>query len=63
LDHNGDEFDFSNELSELLPFELSDEELPDPDLELLEDLGDDELDDVGFEQNGDDLKSHKGPLN
>jgi len=62
LDHNGDEFDFSNELAELLPFELSDEELPDPDLELLEELGDDELDDVGFEGDAGDLKPPKGPL-
>jgi hypothetical protein len=62
LDQNGDEFDFSNELAELLPFELSDEELPDPDLELLEDLGDDDVDDVGFEESGGDSKAPKGPL-
>jgi len=63
LDHNGDEFDFSNELAELLPFELSDEELPDPDLELLEELGDDELDEAGFEHDDSgDLKPPKGPL-
>ena len=30
------------ELAELLPFDLTDEVLPDPDLELLEDLGDDD---------------------
>jgi hypothetical protein len=62
LDHNGDEFDFSNELAELLPFELSDEELPDPDLELLEELGEDDLDDAGFEDDGGGLKPPKGPL-
>ena len=62
LDHNGDEFDFSNELAELLPFELSDEELPDPDLELLEDLGDEDLGDIGFEDEGDALIKPKGPL-
>jgi hypothetical protein len=44
LDQNGDEFDFSMELSELLPFDLTDEALPDPDLELLESLDDDEAD-------------------
>lgn len=42
LDQNGDEFDFATELAELLPFDLTDEALPDPDLELLEDLGDDD---------------------
>ena len=46
LDHNGDEFDFAMELSELLPFELTDEALPDPDLELLESLDDDAADDA-----------------
>jgi hypothetical protein len=44
LDQNGDEFDFAMELAELLPFDLTEEALPDPDLELLEDLGDDEED-------------------
>jgi hypothetical protein len=42
LDQNGDEFDYAMELAELLPFDLTDEVLPDPDLELLEDLGDDD---------------------
>jgi hypothetical protein len=32
------------DLAELLPFDLTDEALPDPDLELLEDLGDDDDD-------------------
>ena len=45
LDANGDEFDFSMELSELLPFDLTDEALPDPDLELLEDIEGEEADD------------------
>jgi hypothetical protein len=44
LDQHGDEFDFSMELAELLPFDLTDEALPDPDLELLEDLEDEEED-------------------
>ena len=43
LDHQGEEFDFSNQLAELLPFVLTDEALPDPDIEMLEDL--DEVDD------------------
>jgi hypothetical protein len=44
LDQNGDEFDYAMDLAELLPFDLTDEALPDPDLELLEDLGDDDDD-------------------
>lgn len=46
LDRDGEEFDFSMELTDLLPFDLTDETLPDPDLELLEDIGDDPLDDL-----------------
>ncbi len=38
LDEHGDEFDFSMDLAELLPFDLADEALPDPDLELLEEI-------------------------
>ncbi len=45
LDQNGDEFDYAMELAELLPFDLTEEALPDPDLELLEDLGDDDVED------------------
>ena len=41
LDETGDEFDFSNDLAELLPFETTDEALPDPDLELAEDIAED----------------------
>lgn len=48
LDEKGDEFDFSMELSELLPFDLTEEALPDPDLELLEDI-------EGDDAEGDDL--------
>jgi hypothetical protein len=44
LDQHGDEFDYAMDLAELLPFDLTDEALPDPDLELLEDLGDDDDD-------------------
>jgi len=51
LDQNGDEFDFAMELSELLPFDLTDEALPDPDLELLEDLDDDEDDEPSNDSN------------
>jgi hypothetical protein len=40
------------ELAELLPFDLTDEALPDPDLELLEDLGDDEDDLESGQQSG-----------
>ena len=52
LDQNGDEFDFAMELAELLPFDLTEEALPDPDLELLEDLGDDEDDLENDSQSG-----------
>ncbi len=60
LDDQGEEFDFSNELSELLPFELSEEDLPDPDLELLEDLGEDDQDLPEFDD--EDAQRPKGPL-
>ena len=69
LDEQGDEFDFSNELAELLPFETSDEELPDPDIELSETLDDDEY--VELDDSEDDTRHHgqdpyqgrpKGPL-
>lgn len=60
LDDQGEEFDFSNELGELLPFDTSDEELPDPDLELQEDLGEDD-DDLPEIDDEPDL-SPKGPL-
>ena len=40
------------ELAELLPFDLTEEALPDPDLELLEDLGDDEEDLENDSQSG-----------
>ena len=60
LDDQGEEFDFSNDLAELLPFELTDEALPDPDLELQEDLGEDDEDDL---QDDEDFTSRpKGPL-
>ncbi len=63
LDENGEEFDFSNELSELLPFELSDEELPDPDLEMLEDLGEDDTDEDDLPDLDEDQDMRpKGPL-
>lgn len=63
LDENGEEFDFSNELSELLPFELSDEELPDPDLEMLEELGEDDLDEDDLTDLDEDQDMRpKGPL-
>lgn len=60
LDDQGEEFDFSNELSELLPFELSEEDLPDPDLELLEDLGEEDQDLPEFDD--EDAQRPKGPL-
>jgi len=60
LDDQGEEFDFSNDLAELLPFDLTDEALPDPDLELQEDLGEDDEDDL---QDDEDFTSRpKGPL-
>ncbi|PRZ01551.1 hypothetical protein BCM14_0061 [Jezberella montanilacus] len=65
LDEHGNEFDFSNDLAELLPFETTDEELPDPDLELAEDLGDDQEpeDFEGDDDRGDHGRhTHKGPL-
>ena len=64
LDDQGEEFDYSNHLGELLPFETSDEELPDPDLELEEPLddgddGDDNLPDD--DEPGVDLGRPRGP--
>ena len=60
LDDQGEEFDFSNELGELLPFDTTDEALPDPDLELLENLGEDDEDLPDLD---DDTEQHpKGPL-
>ncbi|MEI6116165.1 MAG: hypothetical protein WCP99_16555, partial [Burkholderiales bacterium] len=57
-------FDYSNHLGELLPFETSDEELPDPDLELQEPLEDDE-DEEGDARDDDepgvDLGRPRGP--
>ena len=60
LDDQGEEFDFSNSLGELLPFDTTDEALPDPDLELMEDLDeeDEDLPDIDDEA---DLRP-KGPL-
>ena len=64
LDDQGEEFDYSNHLGELLPFETSDEELPDPDLELEEPLEDDE-DEEGDARDDDepgvDLGRPRGP--
>ena len=61
LDDQGEEFDFSNDLTELLPFDLTDEALPDPDLEMLEDL--DEEDDGEFpDEEQDPMQRPKGPL-
>lgn len=60
LDDQGEEFDFSNDLAELLPFDLTDEALPDPDLELQEDLGEDDEDD--FQDDEDFTSRPKGPL-
>lgn len=63
LDEKGEEFDFSNQLSELLPFDLTDEELPDPDLELLEDLGEDDMDEDDLPDLDEDVGQRpKGPL-
>ncbi len=63
LDEHGEEFDFSNQLSELLPFDLTDEELPDPDLELLEDLGEDDMDEDDLPDLDEDAGQRpKGPL-
>lgn len=67
LDHQGEEFDYANNLAELLPFVLTDEALPDPDLEMLEDLGEDN-DDEQMDDNdtGSQLdknqKRGRGPL-
>lgn len=61
LDDQGEEFDFSNHLAELLPFETSDEELPDPDLELAESLEDDEDDTPDDDAPGDDPDRPRGP--
>lgn len=62
LDDQGEEFDFSNTLGELLPFELSEEALPDPDLELQEDLNeeDDDGDIPDLDQDSDERP--RGPL-
>lgn len=70
LDEQGDEFDFSNDLAELLPFETTDEALPDPDLEMQQDLEEDieygELDDPQEEPKQPGLNPYhgrpKGPL-
>ena len=64
LDDQGEEFDFSNDLAELLPFDLTDEALPDPDLELLEELEDDTPDpeDDAGPDDFDRIKPPKGPL-
>lgn len=50
LDHHGEEFDYANNLAELLPFVLTDEALPHPDAEMLEDLGEDD-DDASMDDN------------
>jgi hypothetical protein len=63
LDENGEEFDCSNHLTELLPFDLTDEALPDPDLELLEDLGEDDMDEDDLPDLDEDAGQRpKGPL-
>ncbi|MCC7225361.1 MAG: hypothetical protein IT507_01565 [Burkholderiaceae bacterium] len=63
LDDQGEEFDYSNHLGELLPFETSDEELPDPDLELLEPLEDDDGENgqEDDDEPGADLGRPRGP--
>ena len=65
LDEQGEEFDFSNDLAGLLPFDLTDEALPDPDLELLEEINDDMPDLDDDDQAPDDfdrIQRPKGPL-
>ncbi len=68
LDHQGEEFDYANNLAELLPFVLTDEALPDPDLEMLEELleEDEPLDENGLDGGDDRLnkndKRGRGPL-
>ena len=64
LDDQGEEFAYSNHLGELLPFETSDEELPDPDLELQEPLEDDENEEGDArddDEPGVDLGRPRGP--
>lgn len=64
LDHHGEEFDYANNLIELLPFVLTDEALPDPDLEMREDLQEDDepLDENGLDGDDDSLNKnqHRG---
>ncbi len=68
LDHHGEEFDYANNLTELLPFVLTDEALPDPDLEMREDLQEDDepLDENGLDGDDDSLNKNqhrgRGPL-
>ena len=61
LDDQGEEFDYSNHLGDLLPFETSDEELPDPDLELLEPLDEEDDDEEGDSEPESDSGRPRGP--
>ena len=62
LDHQGEEFDYANHLAELLPFVLTDEALPDPDLEMLENLDeeDEPLDESASDEDDDRPNNNHG---
>lgn len=54
LDDQGEEFDYSDHLAELLPFDTNDEALPDPDIELQESLDEEDEDDPDADASGDE---------